>query len=117
MAFGVIEKTETLRAEHDAVLSSLSARRSTLHLAHAAVSGFIGLTLVAVAAKLWWDYSEYNPEYFEGSLALAAMAGLYSLVRLVIGRGHFKRERVALGRLLSLRRELGVDDPAVMLPN
>jgi cytochrome bd-type quinol oxidase subunit 1 len=113
----VIEKTETLREEHDAVLNSLGARRSTLHLAHAAVSGFVSLTFLAVGAKTWWDYSEYDPEYYQGSLIIAAAAGLYSAVRLIIGRGHFKRERVALRRLLTLRRELGVDDPSVMLPN
>ncbi len=116
MARGVIESTAELRAEHDAVLSALSERRSMLHLAHGAVSALISATFLAASAKLWWDFSEYDPQYYQGALAISAATACYAVVRFIIGRGHFKRERVELGRLRTLRRELGVDDPQVMLP-
>jgi hypothetical protein len=116
MAAGVTESTD-LRAEHDAVLSALSARESTLHLAHGAVSALVCLTFLAASAKLWWDFSEYNPEYYQGALAVSVSAALYAVVRVLVGRVHFKRERIELGRLRSLRRALGVDDPSVMLPS
>jgi cytochrome bd-type quinol oxidase subunit 1 len=117
MASGVIESTADLRAEHDAVLSALSVRRSMLHLAHGAVSALVSGTFLAASAKLWWDFSEYDPEYYQTALAVCAVTACYSVVRFLIGRGHFKRERVELVRLRTLRRELGVDDPRVMLPN
>lgn len=104
--------TDPIRAEHDAVLSSLSTRVSTLHFAHAAVSILIVIALLGTAGKLWWDFSTTNPEWAGGFLALGAVGLLYAGIRLVLGARANTLERVQLVRLRALRKELGVDAPA-----
>lgn len=108
--------TEALRAEHDAVLSSLSTRASTHHFAHGAVSLFLTVVFLGTSARLWLDYGSEHPEW---SL-IAGVAGvavfIYSLVRLIIGARAYGRERAQLGRLLELRKTLGVDAPASLSP-
>ena len=107
-----LRMTDPLRAEHDAVLSSLSTRESTRHFAHAAVSTLVSLSFFGTAGKLWWDYATTNPEW-AGASATAGLTGLaYAAVRLVIGARANTRERVQLVRLRELRKVLGVDAPA-----
>jgi uncharacterized membrane protein YcjF (UPF0283 family) len=104
--------TDPVRAEHDAVLSSLSTRESTRHFAHAAVSMLISVALSGTAAKLWWDYWGTNPEYALSFAGLTALCLLYAAIRLTFARRANGRERVQLVRLRELRKALGVDAPA-----
>jgi uncharacterized membrane protein YbhN (UPF0104 family) len=104
--------TDPVRAEHDAVLSSLSTRESTRHFAHAAVSILLAIALMGTAGKLWWDFSTTNPEWAQGFVAVGAAALLYAAVRLFFGFRANVLERVKLVRLRELRLQLGVDAPA-----
>lgn len=106
-----------LRTQHDDLLARLASRQSTLHFAHAAVSGFISLILLGAAGKLWWDFSEVDPEWAIASGALGLAVMIYSLTRYVLGKRTLARELADLEKLKTLRRELGVDDPAAMLPS
>jgi hypothetical protein len=111
----IVMDVSELRSEHDAVLAAISSRRSTLHLAHGAVSAIVAFVFLAASAKLWWDFSEYEPEYYQAALGVTGVALLYSVVRFLIGRVDFKKERIQLARLRVLRRELGVDDHSALL--
>lgn len=101
-----------LRNEHDAVLSSLSTRESTRHFAHAAVSVLVAVALAGTAGKLWWDYWGTNPEWAASCMGLTVLCLVYAAARLVLGARANGKERVQLGRLRELRKELGVDAPA-----
>lgn len=104
--------SDSVRAEHDAVLSSLSTRESTRHFAHAAVSVLVAVALAGTAAKLWWDFWGTNPEWASGFAGLTALALGYAAIRMTLGARANGRERVQLVRLRELRKELGVDAPA-----
>jgi hypothetical protein len=104
--------TDPVRAEHDAVLSSLSTRESTRHFAHAAVSILLAIALMGTAGKLWWDFSTTNPEWAGGFFSVGAIALCYAGVRLILGFRANVNERVKLVRLRELRLQLGVDAPA-----
>ena len=104
--------TDPLRAEHDAVLSSLSTRESTRHFAHGAVSSLLVVVLSGTAGKLWWEFSTTNPEYAGAFAGLALIALSYASARFVMGAQANRRERVQLVRLRELRKVLGVDAPA-----
>ena len=104
--------TDPVRAEHDAVLSSLSTRESTRHFAHAAVSILLAIALLGTAGKLWWDYSTTNPEWYRGFIAVGVLVLCYAGVRLIFGFRANVHERVKLVRLRELRLQLGVDAPA-----
>ncbi len=106
--------TEALRAEHDAVLSTLSTRTSTKHFAHGAVSLFASVVLVGTSGKLWWDFSIDNPEWsaLAGVLGCAVLS--YSLARFMLGARAYNREALQVVRLLGLRKELGFDAPAAL---
>ncbi len=100
---------DVLRAEHDAVLSTLSSRDSTRQFAHGAISFVLSVILFGTAAKLWWDFALENPEWWMVAAALGSAVLSYSLFRLTMGTRLYGRERVQLGRLLELRRSLGID--------
>ncbi|MGV3621967.1 MAG: hypothetical protein ACO1OB_14190 [Archangium sp.] len=100
---------DVLRAEHDAVLTSLSTRDSTRQFAHAAVSFFGSVILFGTAGKLWWDFATENPEWWMTAAGLGAVVLTYSLTRAVLGFRLYSKERTQLGRLLELRRSLGLD--------
>lgn len=105
-----------LRAEHDAVLERVSSRESISHLAHGVVAGGIGALFLAAAGKLWWDFSEYHPEYYVIALVISAAASVYSGARLWLGRTVFRREQVQVARLFELRKVLNLDVPGAMFP-
>lgn len=105
---------EALRAEHDAVLSSLATRGSTKHFANAAVSVFFSLMLGGTTAKLWWDGQ--RPDWTMAAGASTALVLGYAAVRVALGVLAHKKERVQLTRLRALRASLGVDAPASFTP-
>ena len=104
--------TDPVRAEHDAVLTSLSTRVSTMHFAHAAVSILISVALAGTAGKFWWDHWATNPEWASWFFGLTALALAYAGLRLALGARANGKERLLLTRLRALRKELGVDAPA-----
>jgi hypothetical protein len=101
---------EALRAEHDAVLASLSTRESTRHFARATVGGFVGLMLGGTAAKLWQEGGASTPMLVTAGLTVAALLSV--VVRGVLGRSAHRRERAQLERLRELRATLELDAPA-----
>lgn len=103
---------DPVRAEHDAVLSSLSTRVSTKHFAHGAVSVLVSVTLAGTAGKLWWDFSTTAPHWALLFAGLTGLALTYAAIRFVLGARANTRERVQLVRLRELRKTLGVDAPA-----
>jgi hypothetical protein len=105
-----------LRAEHDAVLERVSSRRSIECFAHGAIAGGVGGLVMAAAAKLWWDFSEYLPEYYVGALVVAVGALGYSAWQLRTGFVTYRREKSEVARLLELRRKLDLDLPGAMFP-
>jgi hypothetical protein len=105
-----------LRAEHDAVLERVSSRQSIGHFAHGVVAVAIGALFLAAAAKLWWDFSEYRPEYYVIALIISGLALAYGVVRLTVGRVVFRREKIQVARLFELREALSLDVPGAMLP-
>ena len=105
-----------LRAEHDAVLERVSSRQSIGHFAHGVVAGGLGALFLATAGKLWWDFSEYHPEYYLIALVISAVALVYSGARLWLGRTVFRWEQGQVARLFELRRALNLDVPGAMLP-
>lgn len=104
--------SDSLRAEHDAVLTSLSTRESTRHFAHAGVSTLLAFTIEGTGFKLWHDFSSTNPEWAAAAWSLGGVAFLYALIRLGLGAKTNRDERALLGRLKELRKALGVDAPA-----
>jgi hypothetical protein len=106
-----------LRTEHDAVLSRLSSRASTRHLAWGLGLSFACATLLAAAAKLWWDLSEYHPELYLAVLTVAVFVGAAAGYRLGVGILLAARERHEFGRLLQLRSRIGLDDASSLLPS
>jgi hypothetical protein len=105
-----------LRAEHDQLMARLSTRKSTEHFAHAAVSTFFGLILAGVAGKLFWDRQLEFARWGGAIASVAAVLLGYALVRYLQGRATLATERREFERLLALRRSLGIDDPASLLP-
>jgi hypothetical protein len=106
--------TDALRAEHDAVLSSLETRASTHHFAHAAVSFFLSISLFGSAGKLWWDYWTDEPQWalIAGSLGMVALC--YSLGRGIFGARTYGAEKLQIARLLDLRKAIGADAPLAL---
>lgn len=106
--------TDSIRAEHDAVLSSLSTRESVRHYGHAAVAILFATVLGGTSGKLWWDFSTDHPGRAYVFAGLASIALAYAAVRLVIAARVNGKERVLLARLRELRKALGVDAPAAV---
>jgi hypothetical protein len=102
---------DALRAEHDAVLSSLETRASTHHFAHAAVSFFLSVSLFGTAGKLWWDHWADEPSWTLAAGALGALALCYAVARGVLGGRAYRAEKVRVARLLDLRKAIGADAP------
>ncbi|MEW5739043.1 MAG: hypothetical protein AB1938_08955 [Myxococcota bacterium] len=106
----------SLRAEHDLLMSKLSTRRSTGHFAHAAITTFVGLIFAGAAGKLFWDEPDLYLEWSIGAAVLGVGLIVYGLVQYVRGKSALGREEREFQRLSALRRALGIDDPAAMLP-
>lgn len=106
----------TLRAEHDQLMSKLSSRRSTGCFAHASISTFVSLILAGAAGKLYWDTAARHEEWVLASALLGLGLLGYGLVQYLRGRAALAHEEQEFHRLSALRRSLGIDDPAAMLP-
>ncbi len=101
-----------LRAEHDAMLASLSARKSTFHFAHAAVSIFVACIFAGAAWKLSIDLEyAWAPSLVLPAAVVALLALAYGSFRLIAGQRVLRTEVEAFERLKSLRQQLKLDDP------
>lgn len=101
-----------LRAEHDATLSRLSQRKSTLHFAHTAVSLFLAAITGGAALKLAIDVElEWAPHLVLPATLISVSVAVYGLVRMVLGRRTLNAEVREFERLKALRHELKLDEP------
>jgi hypothetical protein len=104
------------RQRYDALASNLSTRRSTLHFAHAGVAVVLAIIFAGTAGRIFWKAeAEMLPFGWVAGLA-AALAVTYALVRLFIGRSQLRAELSDFAQLQSLRQQLGLDDPARLMP-
>lgn len=105
-----------LRAEHDAMLTRLSARKSTFHFAHAAVSIFVACVFGGAAWKLSIDL-EYSwaPSLVLPAAVISGVALAYGVLRLILGRVVLQTEVVEFERLKGLRKQLKLDEPATFV--
>lgn len=104
-----------LRDQHDASLAKLSARQSTLHFAHAAVSTFLCCVFGGASLKLSIDTEHaWAPDLIVPAAIIAGTAALYAIVRLVMGRFVLAKEVVEFETLQSLRRQLKLDEPPML---
>ena len=108
-------ETQNLHEQLERLQEALSTRQSTLHFAHAGVSFVVALILGCATGKLFLD-SARAP--YVAWLGLAATLGLalYGLKRYRQGRTVLADELVRYETMLELRRRLGLDDPAALLP-
>lgn len=113
---GTEQELERLQAQ-------LSARRSIVHYAHAAVAVLAALILASAFVKLYvdqdrlvgWGNSTYRATG-HGLLLAGGASLLYAAVRAVLGRRWMRREAEQYARLLTLRKTLKLDDPSALLP-
>lgn len=104
------------RSEFEQLQRELSVRQSTTCFAQAAVSLIVALIVSGAAAKLFWDSARVP---YLGFVAAAVSLGLaaWSVRRYLSGRSHLRQELQRFDRLQALRRSLGLDDPAALLPS
>lgn len=94
------------------MLSSLSVRASIRHFAHAAVACFVSCVFAVATWKLDRDVElEWAPHLVAPAAVIAALAFVYAMVRLMIGRGALGAEVLAFARLRELRQLLKLDEP------
>lgn len=103
---------QSMREQHDVLLSQLSSRASINHYTHAVVVTVLG-------SIAWGVGSELNKEgrvnlYLVYAVTLVAI--LYVLARLVFGLLAGRRERKQFAQLKSLREELELNNPEALLP-
>jgi hypothetical protein len=104
------------RQQHDALLAELSLRVSVTHFAHAAVSGLVCAIAGSLSVGLVHGETK-GPQWLVVLAAVVSgLAGTYSLVRILLGGQTRARENLKIAAMAKLRRELGLDDPAVLLP-
>jgi hypothetical protein len=108
--------TPELKAEFEKLQDELSTRISTTKFAHAGVSLVAALILASASAKLFWDSAKLP---YLGILAAALSLGLgiYALVSYRRGLTIARHESERFEQLRGLQRQLGLDDPASLLPS
>ena len=108
--------TPELRAELERLQSELSARVSTQQFAHAGISTIVAMIIGSAAIKLFVDSVKLP---YLGILAAAVSVGLvvYAAVQYVRGLKSARLEQQRFDRLQGIRRSLGIDDPAALLPS
>jgi hypothetical protein len=106
------------RRELDRLQAQVATRASTLHQAHAAVATFLSLLAFSFAAlSTWGKYAtEAAGQLAPIGIACGAVLLLYTAFRFVLSLRANKREREIIAQLVSLRRELQVEDPSALLP-
>jgi hypothetical protein len=104
------------RRQYDALAAALSSRKSTTHFAHAGVASVVTLILGGTAGRLFYK-GDLDDQQLAAAVGAATLIGLfYALVRVLIGMRRLKVELADFARLQALRSELGLDDPARLMP-
>lgn len=108
--------TSDPRAELQKLQQELSIRQSTTSFAHSAIALVVALLLSGAAAKLFWDSIKLP---YLGILAALASVGLalFAVARYRLGKAQMQTEERRFAELQSLKRTLGLDDPAGLLPS
>jgi hypothetical protein len=96
--------------------AELNARRSILHLAHAAISLLIAVVAACTAARLFWDYELDELPLLGAAMLIAVIMFVHGFVRWGLGRRALDRETAQFAELKELRSSLGLDDPNLLLP-
>lgn len=104
------------RERYDALSAALASRKSTLHFAHAGVALVVTVILTGTSARLFW---KGNPEHHELAWAVGIFASVvfaYASARVGVGLARLKVELKDFAALKALRHQLGLDDPARLIP-
>jgi hypothetical protein len=101
--------SDALRATHDALLASLARRQSTLHFAHGAVAIFVCFVAAGTAWRLSLEEVGWAAPLAVTALAVAGLALVYAVARLLVGRRRLGAEVQAFSELQRLRAQLGLD--------
>lgn len=110
------EATASSRQQYDALATTLSSRKSTLHFAHASVALVAVIILSGTAGRIFYKADAEDLPFGWAAGLLAAGLLIYGVVRLVRGRSLLASELADFARLQALRLELGLDDPARLMP-
>ena len=107
--------THNLHEQLERLQGALATRHSTLLFAQAGVSSVVALILGGATAKLFWD-SAHVPHVAWLGLVVTLGLFLYGVGRYRRGRTVLADELVRFEAMLELRRRLGLDNPAALLP-
>ena len=107
--------TQTLHEQLERLQGALATRQSTLLFAQAGLSTVVAFILGGATAKLFWDSARAPHLAWLGTAVTAGLL-LYGLARYRRGRTVLADELVRFAALLELRRRLGLDNPAALLP-
>jgi hypothetical protein len=108
-------QTQELREQLERLQQELSARQSTSYFAHAGVSLVVAFIFGGATGKLMWDSAKLP---YLALVGVAVTLGLvvYALARYRQGQKTLADELRRYETMLELRRRLGLDDPAALLP-
>jgi len=107
------------RRELDRLQAQIATRTSILHLAHGAVSTIFSLMIYGLAALFQWGKHKpdaVTPHYALHVAGAASALLLFSLTCFWLAYRAHLREVVLFAELQSLRRELKLEDPSLLLP-
>lgn len=104
------------RKRYDTLSAALATRESPVHFAHAGVALVVTVILAGTSARLLWKGGPelQAPAWLLGALAAALFC--YAAVRVGLGFSRLKGELKDFAALKALRHELGLDDPARLMP-
>ncbi|HEY8212323.1 MAG TPA: hypothetical protein VIG99_32795 [Myxococcaceae bacterium] len=109
---------EERRRELDRLQAQIATRASITHLARGAVSTIFALMIYGMAGLFEWGKDNvFNAAPYALPVAVAASAlMIFALSRFWLGYRAHLREVVLFAELQSLRRELKLEDPSMLLP-
>ena len=107
--------TQTLREQFDRLQEALSTRQSTELFAHAGAAFIVALILGGATGKLFWD-SVRTPYLAWAGLVATLGLIVFGVLRLGRARAVLADELARYATMLELRRQLGLDNPSVLLP-
>jgi hypothetical protein len=110
------DATADAQQRYQALAATLATRKSTLHFAHASVAMVVTIILAGTSGRLFWKPEPQMLPYGWLTAALAAALFLYAVVRVLVGRARLATELADFAQLQTLREQLGLDDPARLMP-
>jgi len=104
------------RRELDRLQAQIATRLSITHLARGAVSTIFSLMIFGLAGLFEWGKTPRTVPYALPIAVAASLLLLFALSRFWLGYRAHLREVVLFAELQSLRRELKLEDPSMLLP-